>query len=125
MAASPLAGGQRDAVQTLTDDVERVLGGAEEDAAGLGRREVAQAGGAGGDGEGEVQGEEGLAALGFATDDAHGLLGPESVDEPAALRGKLLERMHGADRQERGHGRLSAGTRRGLAVGRGWTKSSR
>jgi hypothetical protein len=84
------AGGQREAVQALADDVERVLGGVEEDAAGLGRREVAQAGGAGGDGEGEVQGEEGLAALGLAADDAHGLVGPEGVDEPAALRGKPL-----------------------------------
>ena len=81
------AGGQRDAVQTLADDVERVLGGVEQDAAGLRRREVAQAGGAGGDGEGEVQGEEGLAALGLAADDAHGLFGPEALDEPAALRG--------------------------------------
>ena len=36
--------------------------------------EAAQAGDAGGDGDGEIEGEEGLAALGLAADDADGLL---------------------------------------------------
>ena len=85
------AGGEGDAVQALADDVQGVFGGVEEDAAGLGGREAAQAGGAGGDGEGEVEGEEGLAALGLAADDADGLRGPEGLDEPAALGRPALE----------------------------------
>jgi len=36
------------------------------------RREAAQAGGAGGDSDGQIEGEEGFAAFGLAADDADG-----------------------------------------------------
>ena len=50
-------------------------------------REAAQAGDAGGDGDGQIEGEEGFAAFGFAADDADGLFRPQFVDEPALLFG--------------------------------------
>jgi hypothetical protein len=44
-------------------DVERVLGGVEQDASGPGYGNAAQAGGAGGNGDSDIEGEEGFAAL--------------------------------------------------------------
>ena len=60
-----------------------VLGGIQEDAAGVGHGKAAQAGDTGSNGDGEVESEERLAALGLAADDADGLLRPEAGDEPA------------------------------------------
>ena len=70
------AGGGGDAVEAAADDVQRVLGGVEQDASGPGHGEAAQAGRAGGDRYGEVESQERLAALGLAADDADGLLRP-------------------------------------------------
>ena len=56
--------------------MQGVLGGIEQDATGARHREAAQAGSAGGDRDGEVQRQEGFAALGFAADDADGFVGP-------------------------------------------------
>ena len=75
-SASSTAGGGADAVEPTTDDVQGVLGGVEQHAPGLGHGEAAQAGPAGGDGDGQIEGEEGFAAFGLAADDADGLLGP-------------------------------------------------
>ncbi len=119
-------GREGDAVQALAHDVERVFGGVEEDAAGLGGRKAPQAGGPRGDGERDIEREEGLAALGLPADDADGLRGPEALDEPAALGRPALELMREAGGQERGHARLSAGARRrGLLAARGGVNSSR
>ena len=79
------AGGGTDAFEAAADDVQRVLGGIEQDAAGAADREAAQAGDAGGDGDREIEGEEGFAALGLAADDADGFLRPQPIDEPALL----------------------------------------
>jgi hypothetical protein len=120
-------GGQGDADKTLANDVQGVFGGVEQDTARMGDGETAQAGGAGGDGEGEVEGEEGLAALGLPADDADGLIGPEAIDEPAVLRGAELEQMRKGGR-EGVHQRLlsvGAGRRRGLPGARGAVNSSR
>ena len=93
------AGGGADAIEPAADDVECVLGGIEQDAAGVGHREAAQAGDAGGDGDGQIEGEEGFAALGLAADDADGLFGPQPVDEPALLLGAVGEAPGRLDRK--------------------------
>ena len=54
-------------------------------------REVAQARGSGRDRDGQVEGEETLAALGFAADDTDRLFGPQPGDKPALLGGPLGE----------------------------------
>ena len=69
-----------------------------EDASGLQHVEAAQAGGAGGDRDGEVERQEQLAALGLAADDANGLVGPQPGDEPAMLLGALGQTPGGLDR---------------------------
>jgi hypothetical protein len=70
------AGGGADPFETATDDVQGIFGGIEQDAAGVADREAAQAGDAGGDGDGQIEGEEGFAAFGFAADDADGFFRP-------------------------------------------------
>src|SRR5262249_14617096 len=67
------AGGGTDAVEAATYDAERVLGGKQQHTAGTRDGEAAQARRARGDRDGDVEREERLAALGFATDDADGL----------------------------------------------------
>ena len=59
--------------------------------------EAAQARDAGGDRDGEVEGEERLAALGLAADDADGLLGPQPGDQPAVLLRALGETISWLD----------------------------
>ena len=88
-----------DAFEAATDDMECVLGGIEQDAAGAVHREAAQAGGAGGDGNGQIEGEEGFAALGFAADDPDGLFRPQPIDEPALLVGAIGETPGRLDRK--------------------------
>jgi hypothetical protein len=65
--------------------VQGIFGGIEQDAAGAADREAAQAGNAGGDRDGQIEGEEGFAAFGFAADDADGFFRPHPLDEPALL----------------------------------------
>ena len=101
------AGGAGDALQPGADDVAGVLCGEQQDRAGLVGGEAAQAGDAGGDGHGEVEREEGLAAFGLAADDADGLARPEPVDEPLLPARSVLQ----IDRRaggEAGHGRSSS-----------------
>ena len=62
----PGAGGARDALEAGAHDVPGVLGGEQQDGSWLVGGEAAQAGHAGGDRDGEVEREEGLAALGLA-----------------------------------------------------------
>ena len=85
------AGGGTDALEALADDVQRVLGGIEQDPAGALDGEAAQTGSSGGDGDRQIEGEEGFAALGLATNDADGILGPQLIDQPAPLLGRLGE----------------------------------
>ena len=95
------AGGLADAVEAAAHDVERILGGKEQHAARARHAEAAQAWDAGGNGHGDVEGEERLAALGLAADDADGLLGPQAGDEPAMLLAALLEAPGRLDGQQR------------------------
>jgi hypothetical protein len=78
-------GGGTDAFEATTDDVQCVFGGIEQDAAGAADREATQTGDAGGDGNGQIEREEGFAALGLAADDADGMFRPQPIDEPALL----------------------------------------
>ena len=57
-AAQAHASGAADAVEASADDVEGVLGGVEQHGSWVGHREAAQAPGAGGDGDREVESQE-------------------------------------------------------------------
>jgi hypothetical protein len=108
------AGGTGDALQALAHDVARILGGIEQHGARLPCREPAQAARARSDGEGEIEGEEGLPALRLATYDADGLRAPETLDQPLGLACLRRSKMRGARRWQRFHGR--APRRRGLRL---------
>ena len=103
-------GGSADAVEPPTDDVQSIFGGVEQDASGLGHGEAAQTGRAGGDGDGQIEGEEGFAAFWLAADDANCLLGPQPGDQPALVQGAIGEAMSGLDGQRR-HRRRPAAAR--------------
>jgi hypothetical protein len=94
------AGGGADAVEPPAHDVERVLGGVKQNAPGAWHSEATQARNAGRDRDGEVQGEEGFAALGLAADDPDRLLGPQPSDEPALFLGAIGEAPGGFDGQQ-------------------------
>ena len=85
------AGGGTDALEAAANDVQGILGRIEQNAAGTCDREAAQAGRCRGDGDGQIEGEEGFAALGLAADDPHRLLGPQLIDQPTPLLGNLGE----------------------------------
>ena len=95
-------GGGADALQALAHHGQGVFGGEEQHRAGAAHGELAQAGGAGGDADGQIQGQEAFAALGFAAQDADGLVGPEAFDQPLGLRaagwpvGWRVERARGS-----------------------------
>ena len=91
-SASDEAGGGADAFEPPAHDVERVLGGIEQHTPGARHGEAAQARDTGGDGDGEVEGEERLAALGLAADDADRLLGPQPGDQPALSSARSARR---------------------------------
>lgn len=104
------AGGGTDAEQALADDGVGVLGGKEEHRAGKDGAEPAEAEGSGGDADGQVEGEEAFAALGFAPEDADGLVAPEILDEPGGEATVVLGKLAGALNREGGvHGRLVRG----------------
>jgi hypothetical protein len=93
------ARGAGDAVKPSADGVQGVLGGEEEDSSWMWHLETPQTGRSGGDGDGHVEGEEGLTALGLSSDDADGFIGPQSVDEPAVLIWAGGEEVGELDRQ--------------------------
>jgi hypothetical protein len=66
-----------DSLEPLADNVKSVLGGIQEHPSGVRYHEAPQARSAGGDSDGEVEGEEGLARLGFTADQANGLFAPQ------------------------------------------------
>ena len=118
------AGGGADAVKAAADDVQRVLGGIEQDATGARHREAAQAGSAGGDRDGEVQRQEGFAALRFAADDADGFIGPQAGDQPMLLLGAIGEAMGRLD-GKRGHRRRRIAALASPAVAAAQTSKNR
>jgi hypothetical protein len=66
------AGRGADAFEAAAHDMQGILGGIEQDAAGSADREAAQAGDARGDGDSQIEGEEGFPAFRLAADDADG-----------------------------------------------------
>ena len=119
------AGGAGDPGQAGPHDGQRVFGGEEQHAPGAGGAEPAQTRGAGGNGD--VEGEERLAALGLAAHDADRLGGPQLFDQPAVLGGLGIEVLRAPHRQRRRHRWAAAGSRRDLAgaAERGGAKTSR
>ena len=93
------AGGGTDAFEAPAHDVQGVLGGIEQDAPGSAHGEAAQARDAGGDGDRKVEGEEGLAAFGFAADDADGLVRTTARRPASAAARALGEAPGGLDRK--------------------------
>ena len=73
-----------EAGESCLDDGRGVLGHVDQHAAGLGDGEGVEAGRAAGDGDGQIEPEPALAALGRAANDADAGAGPEVRDEPAA-----------------------------------------
>ena len=117
------AGGGTDALKAAADDVQGVLGGKEQDPTGPRDREAAQAGSSGGDGDGQIKGEEGFAALWLATDDPDRLFGPQPVDEPVPLLGTLGQAPGGLDRKL-GHRRRRLAALASLVAGTAQTSKN-
>jgi len=92
-------GGGADTLQATAHDVQGVLGGVEQDASWLWNGEAAQARRARGDRDGQIQGEEGLAALRLPTDDADGIGRPQIGDQPALFLGTSRQRERRRDGQ--------------------------
>ena len=71
--------------------MESVFGGIEQYTARALDGKTAQAGSSSGDGDCQIQGEEGFAAFGLAADDPDGFFGPQFLDQPALLLGSFGE----------------------------------
>jgi hypothetical protein len=95
------ARGRTDAHESLSHDVQRVLGCVQQHRARLGDREATQRRAAGSDRDGEIESQERLAALGLAAHDAHGLLSPQLVEQEASRRRPGLELRREAHGQSR------------------------
>src|SRR3989441_6607337 len=109
--------GKSDPLDSPAHDVGGVLGREQEHGALVRHGETTQAGGAGGDRDCDVEGEEGLAGLGLASDDADGLLGPELFDQPASILGPDFELVGTADGQRAAHRERRADAGREGATG--------
>src|SRR4249920_396308 len=110
------AGGGANAFEAATDDMERVLGGIEQHATGIGHDEAPQTAGASGDGDSQIEGEERFAAFRLAADDADGLFRPQPLNEPASLLGSLGE-TPGRLNRKLGHRRRRIAALVSFAVG--------
>ena len=97
------AGAGAEAGQAGADHGQRIFGREKQCRAGARHRELAQTRRAGGHADGQIQSEEGFAALGFAAQDAHGLLGPEVFDQPAGEGGGVGRQLAGALNREGVH----------------------
>ena len=115
------AGGGADALKAAADDVQGILGGIEQDPTGTRDREATQAGCSGGDGCGQIEGEEGFAAFGLAADDADRLFRPQLIDQPAPLLGSLGLRVATVSSSR---ARSASRSRRRLGAVITWTSSA-
>jgi hypothetical protein len=90
--------GASDAFQSLAHDRQGVFGWKEQHLAGASHGKLPQAGRAGSDAHGHIQSEKAFAALRFTAEDAHGLIGPKTFDQPLGLgagRGELAGPLNG------------------------------
>lgn len=90
---------QAEAGEAKLDVGGSVLGEVDEGGPRVVDGEAAEAGGVGGNGEGEVECEPALAAFRRAADDADTGASPEGFDEPSALRSRIGEKRGAHDRQ--------------------------
>lgn len=88
----------------VTELVGRVLGEVDDSGPRGVDVEAAETGGAGCDGDGEIEPEPGFAGLGRSPDDPDSVGAPEGLDEPAGLGGPGLDGMDGQGRQTLVHG---------------------
>ena len=98
------AGGGGDALKPPADSGRRILGGIEQDTAGIGYRKTPQAGNTRSNGDGQIERQKRLAALGLTADDADGFMGPQISDKPAQFCraiGKAPGRFDGEKRHRR------------------------
>jgi hypothetical protein len=91
------AAGLAEIFDALADLEGCVFGGVDERMAGARDRVASEAGPSGGDGDGDLEGEPALAALGGAADDADGTGAPKTLDEPGRSRGIGCCDVRGAD----------------------------
>ena len=116
------ARGGADALEPAAHDMQGILGRVQQHPTRPGDREAAQAGGAGGDRDSQVQGKEGLAALRLAADDPNRLFRPQPGDEPGLLLGAVGQTIGLFDGQP-AHRRRPAATL--ACVGDGVAKRSK
>jgi hypothetical protein len=118
------AGGGADPLESFAHDVERILGGEHQHRARAMSREATETRRPRGDCYGKLEREDRLAALRLASDDSHGFVSPELLDEPAPLRGRGLELVGetGGERAHRVDPDLRAGPFSAVA---GWANTSR
>jgi hypothetical protein len=93
------AGRGADAVEATPHDVQRILGGIEQHPPGPLDGKTPQARGACSDGDGEIEGEEGFAALRLAADDADSFFRPQALDQPASFLWLVDQAMRWLDGQ--------------------------
>jgi len=74
-----------------------IFGEIDEHVSGVADMEAAETRGGGGDREGQIETEPGLAELGAAGEEADGGAAPEGLDEPAGVFVRLVELPHAAD----------------------------
>ena len=117
------AGGGTDALEAAANNVQGVFGRIEQNAAGTRDREAAQAGCCCGNGDGQIEGEEGFAAFGLAADDPDRLLGPQLINQPAPLLGSLGETPSWLNRKL-GHRRRRLAALASLAAGMAQTSKN-
>ena len=91
------AGGGRDALEPPAHSGRGVLGGIEEDTAGVGHDIAAETGNTRSNGDGQLERQERLAALGLAADDADRFMRPQIGDKPAQFCGRSGEAPGGFD----------------------------
>src|SRR5215471_19031045 len=91
------------AFEPLAHDMRGILGREQQHAATLRSGKAAQAGGAGGDGDSEIERQERLSALGLAADDTDRLRAPEAFDQPRRLAALGLSELSGAYGWQRLH----------------------
>jgi hypothetical protein len=78
----PCLGGGTDPFHPLAYHAQRILGGVDQNRPGAPDREPAQTVFSGRDANREIQGQETLAAFGFAAQDPNSLLAPEAFHKP-------------------------------------------
>ena len=113
--------GGTDTFEPATHDVQGIFRGVEQYPTRTDHGEAAQARRARGDGDGQIQSEEGFAALGFPADYSDGLFRPQTGDQPALLLGTIGETVGLLDGQ-RAHRRRPATL---ACAGEGAAKSSK